>query len=80
LRLRDSIEAERRAQGTAHRHFTYYVRPATAAPEEIERFVSEGFGDLVLWGPDVWPTSGDLAEKREAFARIALSLGLSITQ
>lgn len=80
LRLRDLIEAERRSQGTAHRHFTYYVRPATAAPEEVERFISEGFEDLVLWGPNVWPTSGHLDEKREAFARIALSLGLSMTQ
>jgi len=78
LRLREAIEAERRVQGTGHRPFTYFVRPASCAPQEVERFTAEGFDNIVFWGHDVWsPKPGDPAEKRDKLARVLGDLGLN---
>jgi probable F420-dependent oxidoreductase len=78
LRLRDALEAERKAQGTAGRPFSYHVRPPTIEPEEIERFVREGFEHIVLWGPHLWPNKATppLERKVEALTALARSLGL----
>jgi probable F420-dependent oxidoreductase len=77
-RLRETIEAERRIQGTTERRFTYYVRPTAPDPREIERFIGEGFENLVLWGPDLWSVDArqTIEEKREKLALLARDLGL----
>jgi probable F420-dependent oxidoreductase len=81
LRMRESIEAERRAQGTGERPFTYFVRPASCAPQEVERFTAAGFDNIVFWGHDVWsPNPGDVAEKRDKLAQVLKDLGLNCGQ
>jgi probable F420-dependent oxidoreductase len=78
VRLRKAIETERRTQGTAERPFAYYVRPMTTASDEVERFHSEGFDNIVLWGHDLWSPKGDetLRMKRDKLAEHAARLGL----
>ena len=52
LEMRDIIERERQARGTASRPFEYYMRPHTN--KDVEGFLREGFENIVLWGPNVW--------------------------
>jgi alkanesulfonate monooxygenase SsuD/methylene tetrahydromethanopterin reductase-like flavin-dependent oxidoreductase (luciferase family) len=79
LELRETIESERRARGTASRSFEYFVRPHTVDPEDVGGFVREGFDNIVLWGPNVWPNTSDLTldEKIAGLERVARDLGLT---
>ena len=77
LRMRDAIEAERRARHTRHKPFTYFVRPSSCAPQEVERFTAHGFDHIVFWGHDVWsPKHVDTAQKRAALADVLADLGM----
>ena len=77
--LRETIETARQAQGTAGRPFEYYVRPHTPDPEDVGGYVREGFGNIVLWGPDVWPNDPTVAleTKVAGLERVARDLGLT---
>lgn len=79
LRLRDAIEKERAAAGKAQTPFTYYVRPPSADADMVDSFLREGFENIVLWGPHVWPAEPHVGgdEKRAALARLARELGLA---
>jgi probable F420-dependent oxidoreductase len=79
LELRETIESERRARGTASRSFAYFVRPHTVDPEDVGGFVREGFDNIVLWGPNVWPNTSDLTldEKIAGLERVARDLGVT---
>jgi probable F420-dependent oxidoreductase len=79
LALRETIEAARKAQGTDRRAFEYYVRPYAPYAETVEGFVREGFRNLVLWGPDVWPNDPaiPLETKVAGLERVARDLGLA---
>lgn len=78
-RLRDRIEHLRSEAGTSHRPFSYYVRPPHATRDTIDRFVSEGFTNLVLWGPQVWPNTNDMTveAKMAQMRQVARDLGIS---
>lgn len=77
-RMRDVIEKERAAAGN-RAPLAYYVRPQSAAPEEVSRFVKDGFEHIVLWGPHVWPASPDISveQKIEDLTRTARALGVT---
>ena len=77
LRLRDVIEQERAKAGKS-KPITYYIRPPKADAEEVARFVREGFENIVLWGPHVWPTSSDMSidQKVAGLTRVARELGV----
>jgi probable F420-dependent oxidoreductase len=77
-RLRDVIEAERRARGTASRDFVYYVRPHTVDPEDVSGYVRAGFENIILWGPNVWPNDPavPLQAKIAGLERVARDLGV----
>jgi probable F420-dependent oxidoreductase len=79
MTLRDTIEAARQAQGTAGRPFEYFVRPHTPAADDVLRYVREGFDNIVLWGPDVWPNDAGfpLDAKVAGLERVARELGLT---
>ena len=79
LELRETIEAERRARGTASRPFDYFVRPHTVDPVDVGGFIREGFDNIVLWGPNVWPNTSDLTldEKIAGLERVARDLGVA---
>jgi probable F420-dependent oxidoreductase len=79
LELRETIESERRARGTASQSFEYFVRPHTVDPEDVGGFVREGFDNIVLWGPNVWPNTSDLTldEKIAGLERVARDLGVT---
>ena len=79
LELRGVIERERQARGTASRPFEYFVRPHTADPGEVGAFQREGFDNIVLWGPNVWPNTGELTldQKVAGLERIAADLGVT---
>lgn len=76
-RLRDQIEAERRRVGKAN-ELTYFLRPEAPDAAVVDSFRAEGFDNLVLWGPHIWPQGGPLsiAEKEQALARVAQELGI----
>ena len=78
VQLRETLEAARRAHGTAERPFDYFVRPHSPDPEEVQGFVREGFDSLVLWGPDVWPNdpTAPLEAKVARLEAVARDLGL----
>ena len=78
LRLRDVIEQERAKAGKSHQPITYYIRPQKAEADEVARFVREGFENIVLWGPHVWPASTEIGvdEKIAGLTRIARELGV----
>ena len=77
--LRETIETARQAQGTAGRAFDYYVRPHAPYGESVPGFLREGFENLVLWGPDVWPNDAALSleGKVAGLERLARDLGLA---
>lgn len=79
LRMRDTIEKERAARGTSARPFEYFVRPTGPQPELIERYFREGFDNLVIWGPHIWPNnpSTPVEDKIANLAGVARDLGLS---
>lgn len=79
VRLRDRLEALRAEYGTDKRPFQYYVRPNETNRSEIARFVAEGFDNIALWGPDVWPNrdTGTIREKTERFRRKAEELDIA---
>jgi len=79
LALRDTIEAARKAQGTERRAFEYFLRPHAPYAETVEGFLREGFRNLVLWGPDVWPNDPDmpLEAKVARLEGVARELGVS---
>lgn len=76
-RLRDTIEAERRALGK-NDPLPYILRPEAPEPELIGQFLAEGFDHIVLWGPHIWPKAGplSLAEKEANLADLAKKLGI----
>jgi probable F420-dependent oxidoreductase len=78
LELRDTIEGARKAQGTDGRPFEYFVRPHTPGPDDVGGYVREGFRNIVLWGPDVWPNDPGvpLEAKVAQLERVARDLGL----
>jgi len=77
--LRAIVEAERQARGTAGRPFDYFVRPYTVDPDDIGRYLSAGFENIVLWGPNCWPNTPGvpLEEKVAGLERIARDLGIA---
>jgi len=77
LELREALDKERQAQGVAGRPFTYFIRPKLDA-KEIEAFANEGFDNLVLPGPVVWPNKPGLtlADKIGGLERYARELGV----
>jgi probable F420-dependent oxidoreductase len=79
LQLRGTIEGARQTQGTSGRPFQYFVRPHTPDPDDVGGYVREGFGNIVLWGPDVWPNdpSVPLETKVAGLERVARDLGLT---
>lgn len=78
LTSRDTIEKARQARGTSGRPFVYYIRPLTADPADVERYVREGFDNIVLGGPTVWPNTSEqsLEEKIAHLEALAHDLGL----
>jgi probable F420-dependent oxidoreductase len=79
LQLRETIEGARQAQGTSGRPFQYFVRPHTPAADDVDGYVREGFDNIVLWGPDVWPNDPavPLETKVAGLERVARDLGLT---
>jgi probable F420-dependent oxidoreductase len=79
MTLRDTIETARQAQGTAGRPFDYFVRPHTPAADDVLRYAREGFDNIVLWGPDVWPNDAgvSLDVKVAGLERVARELGVT---
>lgn len=79
LQLRETIETARQAQGTGRRPFQYFVRPHTPDPEDVQGYVREGFRNIVLWGPDVWPIDPDVPLERKIarLEAVASDLGLA---
>lgn len=77
-RLRDEIEAERRRVGKS-KELTYFLRPEAPDPALADGFRAEGFDNLVLWGPHLWPAGGPLSieEKTDNLAQVAQALGIS---
>lgn len=77
LELRDAIEKERVAAGKTW-PMPYFIRPPSADPALLARFVQEGFDNIVLWGPHVWPRSAAISveEKIAGLTAIARELGL----
>jgi len=78
LAMRETIEAARRAQGTDRRAFGYFVRPYMPYAETVDGFVREGFENIVLWGPDVWPNDPAVASEAKVarLEAVARDLGL----
>jgi probable F420-dependent oxidoreductase len=74
--LRDIVEKERRARGTADRPFEYFVRPHTVDPEDVGRYVRAGFENIVLSGANCWPNTAEvsLQEKITVLEKIARNL------
>lgn len=79
LALRDTIEEARRAHGTGNRPFEYFLRPYAPYGETVEGFLREGFRNLVLWGPDVWPNEPTvpLEAKVARLEAVARELGVA---
>ncbi|HET6970919.1 MAG TPA: TIGR03619 family F420-dependent LLM class oxidoreductase [Phenylobacterium sp.] len=77
--LRETIEAARQQMGTDGRPFEYFVRPHTPAPDDVNGFVRAGFGNVVLWGPDVWPNDPNipLETKVASLEKVARDLGVN---
>lgn len=77
--LRDQIEAERRRVGKTE-DLTYFLRPEAPEPELVEAFRAEGFDNIVLWGPHIWPAGGSLSneEKEANLERVARMLGIAL--
>jgi len=77
--MRETIERERQARGAANRPFEYYVRPHSAAPDDVMAYVREGFRNIVLWGPDVWPIGPEasIEHKIARLEAVAQDLGLT---
>ena len=78
LRLREQMEALRRAAGTEARPFSYFFRPQTANAKEVFAFVERGMDNIVLWGPHAWPRGADisLVDKRKEMKGVAIALGI----
>ncbi|WP_176489050.1 TIGR03619 family F420-dependent LLM class oxidoreductase [Rhizorhabdus dicambivorans] len=78
LRLRDTIEAERRALGK-NEPLSYILRPESPDVETVGSFLAEGFDHIVLWGPHLWPKGGPLsiAEKEAKLAAFAAEMGIT---
>jgi len=79
LQMRDTIEAARRERGTAGRPFEYFMRPHTVDPDDAGGFIREGFENIVLWGPNVWPNDVNvpLDAKIAQIERVARDLGIT---
>lgn len=79
VRLRGRLETLRTELGTGKRPFDYYVRPVETTRSEIAAFIAEGFENIALWGPDLWPNKvgGTLKEKTERFRRMAEDLDIA---
>ena len=77
--LRDTVERERAARGTADRPFQYFVRPHSVDPDDIAGYLRAGFDNIVLWGPYCWPNSPEvpLEQKAAGLEKIARSLGVA---
>jgi probable F420-dependent oxidoreductase len=75
--LRDELEAQRRAAGTASSPFTYYVKPLDNA--DVPGFVARGFEDIVIWGPNAWSNdpSIPLEQKVRHLEAVAAELGVA---
>lgn len=78
LELRDAIEKERAAAGKTQT-LPYFIRPPAADPKLIESFVKEGFDNIVLWGPHIWPKSAAISveEKIAHLVNVARELGIA---
>ena len=77
LRMRETIEIERRAASREARPLIYFIRPVKPDAEVVSTFVEEGFENIILWGPDVWsPEPGNIAEKIERLRYVALTYGI----
>jgi probable F420-dependent oxidoreductase len=77
LRLRETIETERKAAGKTG-DMPYILRPEAPDAAIVEQFRREGFDNIVLWGPHLWPKAGPLsiAEKEAGLAETAAALGI----
>jgi len=78
LELRSTIESERRSAGH-DRDLEYFIRPEAPDLAVVRPFIDEGFDNIVLWGPHIWPMGGalTLAEKEEQLGEIAARLGVA---
>jgi probable F420-dependent oxidoreductase len=78
LELRALIETERRKAGHL-RDLDYFIRPEEPERSTIQPFFDEGFENIVLWGPHVWPIGGELtaSQKEERLGEIAVKLNVS---
>ena len=76
VRLRDRVVELRDAAGK-HGAFPIYVRAAHPDPADLARYETEGFEHVLVWADELWPRTGDLAEKRRAFATAAADLGVA---
>jgi probable F420-dependent oxidoreductase len=77
--LRDTVEQARAAMGSANRPFEYFVRPYAPYGETVDGFLREGFENIVLWGPDVWPKDPavPLETKVAGLEKVARELGVT---
>ena len=78
LVLRDTIEAERKAAGTADRPFRYVLRPYPPYADTVSAFIRAGFDDLAVYGVDFWSRDPRMPveEKVAALEALARDLGL----
>lgn len=79
VELRETLARARQAQGTAHRSFDYFVRPHTPTAEDVGAYLREGFSNIVLWGPDVWPLDPAIPLERKVARLEAVARDLGIT-
>lgn len=79
VELRETLERARQAQGRGNRSFEYFVRPHTPAAEDVMGYVREGFRNIVLWGPDVWPLDPQVPLERKVARLEAVARGLGLT-
>ena len=77
--MRQTIETARQAMGTSGRPFQYFVRPHTPEAADVAGYAREGFDNIVLWGPDVWPNDPavPLETKVAGLEATARELGVS---
>ena len=54
-------------------------RPHPTNPGDVGGFLREGFGNIVLWGPNLWPNTGDLSleDKIAGLERVARDPGVT---
>jgi alkanesulfonate monooxygenase SsuD/methylene tetrahydromethanopterin reductase-like flavin-dependent oxidoreductase (luciferase family) len=75
IRLRDRVTELRDASG-AGGAFSIFVRIAKPDRALLASYEAEGFEHALIWADQLWPTEGELDDKRTAFAAAAAELGV----